>query len=121
MWTRRSQSEEVISRKALDQMRSDVGAIVREMEIQSLIANGVPINEAGIDLAELEGQRMELKGLLDNLGRGDEWEKIRSDACRRFPFKRWETGREGEPAWKGRSVLRSTIAVAKQWIFGLRL
>ncbi len=78
----------VISRKALDQMRLDVEAIKRQMEIRSLIADGVRINEDGIDLEELEGQQRELKGLLDDLGRGDEWEKIRSQACRRFPVRR---------------------------------
>jgi hypothetical protein len=81
----------VISRKALDQMRLDVEAIKRQMEIRSLIAAGVRINEDGIDLEELEGQQRELKGLLDDLGRGDEWEKIRSEACRRFPFKKTGT------------------------------
>lgn len=82
------QNGEVISRKALDQMRQDVEAIVREMEIRSQIANGVRINEDGIDLDELEGQERELKGLLDELGRGDEWEKIRLEACRRFPVRK---------------------------------
>jgi len=69
-------------------MRLDVEAIKRQMEIRSLIADGVRINEDGIDLEELEGQQRELKGLLDDLGRGDEWEKIRSQACRRFPVRR---------------------------------
>jgi hypothetical protein len=78
----------VISQEALDQMRLDVEAIRREMEIRSLIADGVRINEDGIDLEELENQQRELKALLDNLGRGDEWEEIRSEACRRFPFKK---------------------------------
>ena len=78
----------VISRKALDQMRLDVEAIRREMEIRSLIADGVRINEDGIDLEELESQQRELKGQLDDLGRGDDWEKIRSEACRRFPVRK---------------------------------
>ena len=86
MWTKRNQSNEVISRKALDQMRCDVGAIVREMEIQSLRANGVQINEDGIDLDELEGQQMELKGLLDNLGRSDESGKNSIRGLSPFPL-----------------------------------
>jgi len=86
MSTKRNQSREVASRKALDQMRQDVGVIIREMEIRSLIAEGVRINEVGIDLDALEAEEMELKGQLDDLGRGDEWEKIRSKACHRFPF-----------------------------------
>ena len=78
----------VISRGALDQMRRDVEAITHEMEIRSLIAEGVRINEDGIDLDALEAEERELKGQLDDLGRGDEWEKIRSEACCRFPFKK---------------------------------
>jgi hypothetical protein len=87
----------VISRKALDQMRLDVEAIRREMEIRSLIADGVRINEDGIDLEELESQQRQLKGQLDDLGRGDEWEKIRSEACRRFPVKTETLKHDGPP------------------------
>jgi hypothetical protein len=83
---KRKQSREVTSRKALDQMRQDVGAIIREMEIRSSNAEGVRVNEVGIDLDALEAEERELKGQLEELGRGDEWEKIRSEACHRFPF-----------------------------------
>jgi hypothetical protein len=86
--SKRNQKREVISREALDQMRQDVHAIVREMEIRSLIASGVGINEDGIDLEELEGKEQEFQALLNSVGRGDEWEKLRSEACRRFPFGR---------------------------------
>jgi hypothetical protein len=82
---------ELISLKALDQIRQHVDAIVREWEIRSLIKDGANIDEDGNDLDELEAQEIEMKEVLEELGRGEEWEKIRSEACRRFPVRKWAT------------------------------
>jgi hypothetical protein len=91
MNTQRNQCRpDVPSTKALNQIRRDVEAIQREEELRSLAADGVIMDEDGNDIDGLRAAEKELKDLLDELGRGDDWEKIRYEACRRFPFKEYK-------------------------------
>jgi hypothetical protein len=91
MNTQRNQCRpDVPSTKALNQIRRDVEAIQREEELRSLAADGVIMDEDDNDIDGLRAAEKELKDLLDELGRGDDWEKIRYEACRRFPFKEYK-------------------------------
>jgi hypothetical protein len=91
MNTKRYQNNEAVSHKALAQIRRDVEAIAREEQIRSQIATGDRINEDGIALDALEAEERELEGVLNELGRGDDREKIRSEAYRKFPVRKQET------------------------------
>ena len=66
-------------------------AAMRRADAELIASGRIPADEVEAMLDALEAEEGELKGQLDDLGRGDEWETIRSKACRRFPLKKLGT------------------------------